>query len=190
VALLFPPQGSWTEDDYLELGSNRLVELSDGCIEVLPMPTKVHQRIVRFLFLLLQQFVSANASGEVFFAPIPIRLGPRKYREPDVVYVRPERPEHRGQPEGADLVIEVLSEGGENRRRDLQVKVTEYAQAGIPEYWLVDPEHQQITVLVLDGAEYRSHGTFGVVEAATSVLLPGLAVQVVDVFAAAYASGR
>ena len=38
VALLYPLQGSWTEDDYLELGTNRLVEFSDGGIEVLPMP--------------------------------------------------------------------------------------------------------------------------------------------------------
>lgn len=185
IALLFPLQGSWTEDDYLELGTNRLVEFSDGCIEVLPMPTKLHQRIVRSLFLLLQQFVSAHASGEVFFAPLPIRLWPGKFREPDIVYVRPERAEYRGQPEGADLAIEVVSEGEVNRRRDLETKPSEYARACIAEYWIVDPEQQQITVLVLEGKIYRQLGVFGVDDDATSVLLPGFAVRVTDVFAGA-----
>ncbi len=49
IALLYPVQGSWTESDYLELGTNRLVEFADGCIEVLPTPTTLHQPIVRFL---------------------------------------------------------------------------------------------------------------------------------------------
>ena len=151
VALLYPLQGSWTEDDYLELGASRTVEFSDGCIVVLPPPTKLHQRVVKLLFLLLEQFVSSQAEGEVFFAPLPIRLWPGKFREPDIAYLRPSRPEYRGQPEGADLVVEVLSEGEENRRRDLEIKPSEYAKAGIPEYWIVDSAQQQVTVLVLDG---------------------------------------
>jgi Uma2 family endonuclease len=181
VALLFPLQGSWTERDYLELGTNRLVEFSNGSIEVLPMPTKAHQRIVRALFVSLQQFVAARAVGEVFFAPLPVRLWPGKFREPDLVYVRPERGEYCGQPEGADLAVEVISPGDENRRRDLETKRWEYAQAGIPEYWIVDPEQGQITVLVLDGPTYREHGVFELSGVATSVVLPGLALPVADV---------
>ena len=46
IARLFPPQGQWSEEDYFALDTNRLVELSDGFIEVLPMPTMVHQLIV------------------------------------------------------------------------------------------------------------------------------------------------
>lgn len=181
MALLFPLQGSWTERDYLELGTNRLVEFSNGSIEVLPTPTKAHQRIVRTLFVSLQQFVAARAVGEVFFAPLPVRLWPGKFREPDLVYVRPERGEYCGQPEGADLAVEVISPGDENRRRDLETKRWEYAQAGIPEYWIVDPEKGQITVLVLDGPTYREHGVFVLSGVVTSVVLPGLALPVADV---------
>jgi Uma2 family endonuclease len=181
VALLYPLQGSWTEADYLGLGTNRLVEFSDGCIEVLPMPTKLHQRLVRSLFLLLQRFVSEGTAGEVFFAPLPIRLWPGKFREPDLVFVRPERLEYRGQPEGADLVIEVVSEVEANRRRDIETKPEEYARAKIPEYWIVDPERRQIRVLVLDGDGYRQHGEFGIDDVATSVILPGFAVLVSNV---------
>jgi Uma2 family endonuclease len=184
IALLYPPQGSWTEHDYLGLGTNHLVEFADGCIEVLPMPTKGHQRLVRFLAFLFQQFVLARGLGEVLFAPLPVRLWPRKYREPDLVFLRPGRGEYAGQPEGADLVVEVVSEGEENRRRDLEIKRQEYAQAGIPEYWIVDPDQQQVTVLVLTNGAYRQHGIFGPGDTATSVVLPELTVAVAELFAA------
>jgi len=183
IALLYPLQGSWSESDYLELGTNRLVEFSDGCIEVLPMPTKLHQQIVRFLFLLVQQFVSARGLGEVLFAPLPIRLWPGKFREPDLVYLRQGRGEYRGQPEGADLVMEVLSEGEENHRRDFETKRQEYAQAGIPEYWIVDPEALRVRELILEEGTYREHGDFGPGDTASSAVLPGLTVSVADLFA-------
>jgi Uma2 family endonuclease len=189
VALLYPVQGSWTESDYLELGTNRLVEFSDGSIEVLPMPTTLHQRIVRFLFLLFNQFVSARGLGEILFAPLPVRLWPSKFREPDIVYLRPGRGEYRGQPEGADLVVEVISEGEENRRRDIETKRQEYAQARIPEYWIVDPENKQVTVLILEGATYREHGIFAPGQTATSAILPELAISVADLFASVLDEG-
>ena len=51
--------------------------------------------------------------------------------------------------------MEVVSSGDEDRRRDLKTKRDEYALAGIPEYWIVDPELDQITVLTLDGPDLR-----------------------------------
>ena len=187
IALLFPAQGQWIEAEYLALQkrTNLLVELSDGYIEVLPMPSPFHQRLVRFLFRLLETFVIARGSGEVFFAPLPIRLWPGKFRDPDVVYLKPCRiadPHH--QPQGADLAIEVVSEDDEDRRRDLETKRQEYAQAGIAEYWMVDPREHKIIVLTLNGASYRVHGDFGRGMTETSVLLPGLTVAVDAVFAA------
>jgi len=184
--MLFPAQGEWTETEYLALnGSNRMVELSNGCLEVLPMPTPLHQRIVDYLFSLLKAFVVARGLGEVFFAPLPVRLWEGKFREPDLMFFRPGRiVDPRKQPDGADLAMEVLSEGPENRERDLETKRTEYAAARIPEYWIVDPEHNQITVLVLDGNSYRIHGVFGVGARATSVTLAGFDVEVAAVFAA------
>jgi len=184
VALLFPLQGSWTEDDYLELDTTRPVEFSEGSIEVLPMPTKAHQRIVRFLFLLFDGYVTGKQIGEVLFSPLPVRLWPNKFREPDIIYLRSGRAEYRGRPVGADLVVEVISEGEENRRRDLETKPLEYARAGISEYWIVDPEKQQIVVLTLEGDAYREHGVFGMEERATSLLLPGMDVSVQETFAA------
>jgi Uma2 family endonuclease len=183
IALLFPVQGAWTEEDYLGLGTNRLIEFDNGFLEVLPMPTLLHQLIVKFLFAKLDEFVKANASGTVLFAPLPVRLWPGKLREPDIVYLRPGRlKDLRGQPDGADLVIEVVSEGQENRARDLDIKPKEYAKAGISEYWAVDPEQQEIRVLRLDGAVYCEHGIFRIGEVARSALWPGFGVDVAAVF--------
>jgi Uma2 family endonuclease len=186
VALLFPYQGDWSEEAYLSLDTKQMVELSDGCLEVLPVPTILHQLIVDYLHGLLQAFVAMHASGLVLFAPLPVRLWPGKIREPDIVYLRPERIGNiRQPPNGADLAIEVVSEGAENRQRDLQIKPDEYARAGIAEYWIVDPEVRQISVLSLDGQTYREHGRFGPGQQATSVLLPGFQVYVDAVFALA-----
>jgi Uma2 family endonuclease len=189
--LLFPPQGEWTEDAYLALEQRgtRLVELSDGQIEVLPMLNPVHQRIAGYLYRLLQACVAALGGhpvprvGEVFFAPLPIRLWAGKYRDPDVVFLKPGRiADPRRQPEGADLAVEVVSEGDEDRQRDLVTKRREYAEAGIAEYWIVDPKTETILVLVLDGADYGVHGEYPRGTTATSVLLPTFAVEANAVF--------
>ena len=68
--------------------------------------------------------------------------------------------------------------GRRGRRRDLKQKREEYAQAGIPEYWIVDPELGQITVLTLEDQIYVVHGEFKRGDQATSKLLPGFAVDV------------
>jgi Uma2 family endonuclease len=184
VAFLFPTQGHWSEDEYLALDTNRLVELSNGCLEVLPMPTILHQFIVKFLLRILDDFVTAQGLGAVLFAPLPVWLWTGTYREPDLVFLRRGRRKRRGQPEGADLVMEVVSEGAENRKRDLETKRQEYAAAGIAEYWIIDPEEHRIIVLTLDGQAYRVHGEFGRGATATSVLLPGFGVAVDAVLAA------
>jgi len=179
IALLYPTQGNWSESEYLALGTNHLVEFSDGCLEVLPMPSPFHQFIVDYLVTLLKAFVVMHATGRVLFAPLPIRLWQSKFREPDIVYVQPGRiRDPKLAPDGADLAMEVVSEGEENRKRDLETKREEYARAGIREYWIVDPEEQRITVLALEITSYRVHGVFGRGQTATSVLLPGFAVSV------------
>jgi Uma2 family endonuclease len=186
LALDFPYQGDWTEEEYLRLGSNRMVEFSDGTLEFLPMPTYFHQRIVRFLHALLHAFVEQKELGDVLFAPLPVRLWPKKYREPDLVYLSTARipQDPHSQPDGADLVAEIVSPGEENRERDLVTKPEEYARAGIQEYWIVDPELRSIKVLVLDGNAYRLHGEFKADQQATSVLHDGFSVNVDRVFAA------
>ena len=188
VALMFPDQGQWSEDAYFSLEAARPVELVNGWLEVLPMPTLAHQFIVQFLFRLLDQFVSASNQGFVLLAPLPVRLLPMLIREPDVMFFRPERIRGRRYPDGADLVIEVVSEGEDSRKRDLIEKRAEYAASSVPEYWIVDPAEGRITVLTLEGTAYRAHGEFEPGTTATSVLLPGFSAPVDAVFAAGQAA--
>ena len=184
VARLFPDQGRWSEEDYFDLNGNLLIEFSDGVIEVLPMPSVAHQRTAGYLYNMILAYISLHGGGEVFFPPTRVRLRSGKYREPDVVLVLAEAAD-RFESQfiiGADLVVEVVSD--DDRRRDLEVKRLEYAQAHISEYWIVDPRDAKITVLTLDGDSYAVHGEFAPGEQATSRLLPGFAVAVAEALAA------
>lgn len=185
VAKLFPDQGTWSPEEYLELNANRLVEFSHGILEVLPMPSQTHQLMVLYLYRLLLNFSETRRLGMTLVAPLPVQLWPGKFREPDVVFMLAANAARRGEQywEGADLVMEVVS--SDDRRRDTETKRREYAQAGIPEYWIVDPQNEQLTVLTLDGDSYAVVGEFAAGETAVSHLLAGFAVEVTVVFTAA-----
>jgi Uma2 family endonuclease len=120
--------------------------------------------------------------SKVRFAPLPLRIRSRKFREPDLLLVRsaadPRRQNRYWQ--GADLVLEVVSP--DKPERDLVEKRGDYAEAGVPEYWIANPQTETILVLWLEGDSYVEHGVFGRGSTATSVLLPGLAVDVDAVF--------
>ena len=118
-------------------------------------------------------------------APLRVRLWEGKYREPDVVFMLREHDDRIAEQFwiGTDIAVEVVSD--DDRRRDLETKRREYAMAEIPEYWIVDPQLNTITVLVLDGTTYAEHGVFSFGERATSRLLAGLEVDVTATFAAA-----
>jgi Uma2 family endonuclease len=184
MAALYPEQGYWGEAEYLALETNRRIEFCDGFLEFPAMPTISHQRIVKYLCALLSAFVDQARLGEVLFAGTRVRLRPGKVREPDVVFRSAKRSGESSDLywEGADLVMEVVSIAPEDRKRDLVDKRAEYAEAGVPEYWIVDPKSRTITVLKLKGKKYAVHGRFGRGWKATSALLPGFAVDVKAVF--------
>ena len=180
---LSPIQGMWTEEQYLALTNqtNNLIEFTDGTIEVLPMPTSSHQVILLLLYDLFRAVV-ARQGGKVLVVPLRLRVRPGKLREPDILMLL-DAADPRYQDAywlGADLVVEVVSPDGS--RRDTEEKPLDYAEAGIPEYWIVNPLDDTITVLVLDGQAYRLHGRFRRGEHATSQLLPEFSVSVDDVF--------
>ncbi len=185
IARLFPAQGHWSEEEYLALDTNHLTEFSHGRMEVLPLPTFSHQRLVALLYLLLLGFIEERGLGVVMFAPLRIQLGQGKFREPDLVFMAAEHADRLGELfwQGADLVMEIVSP--DEPERDKVTKRREYAQSGIPEYWIVDPTDASITVLTLHGQEYALQGNFVAGQTAPSVLLDGFKVAVGDVFSEA-----
>ena len=141
------------------------------------MPTRKHQAISRVLFLAFLGYVQ-HLGGTVFYAPLRVRVAPGRFREPDLVLLLDVN-DPRNQNAfwlGADLVVEIVSP--EDVERDTVIKRADYAEAGIPEYWIVNPKEETITVLKLEDGMYMAHGVFGRSETATSGLLTGFTVSV------------
>jgi Uma2 family endonuclease len=183
LAEILPPQGQWSEEEYLVLTDHRsrLIEFSDGFLEVLPMPTDKHQNILEFLYLAFFHFIKPRG-GKVHFAPVRLRVRPELFREPDVMLLLSATDPRRENRYwlGADLALEVVSE--DKPQRDLVDKRSDYAQAGVPEYWIVNPQTETVSVLRLRDGAYEEAGIFGRGENAASLLLPGFSVSVDEVF--------
>jgi Uma2 family endonuclease len=180
---LKPLQGLWTEQLYLKLTdqTNQLIEFSDGEIEVLPMPTRRHQVVLALLYELFVAVVRPQG-GLVLFSALRMQIRPAKYREPDLLLLL-DRNDSRNQDAfwlGADLVIEIVSP--DDPERDTITKRVDYAEANIPEYWIVNPLTETITVLTLTNGHYVEHGIFQRGGQASSQLLPGFTVAVNEIF--------
>ena len=178
-----PRQGAWSDEEYLWLTdrSRRLIEFTDGYVQELPWPTFSHQAIVAFLYRLFHAWVRPRG-GVVLFSALRLRVREGMFREPDLLLLR-DRSDPRCQDRywmGADLVVEVVSP--DRPERDLVDKRIDYAEAGIPEYWVVDPRDQTITVFELRAEGYAEHGVYARGGQAASPLLPGFAAAVAEVF--------
>lgn len=177
------PARALEQDAYLWLTdhTHRFIELTDGYIEILPMPTDEHQSILAYLYQVFFAFLRASG-GKVLFAPLRLRIRQGKFREPDILLVRDANDTRRQNRFwlGADLVVEIVNP--DQPERDLVDKRSDYAEAQIPEYWIVDPQTATVTVLELKGSGYVEHGVFTRGAQASSVLLGGLTVDINAVF--------
>lgn len=180
---LFPAAGEWTEDDYFEVSDRgRLVEFSDGNIEVLPLPTYFHQIIIGRLYKVLDTYVLDHRLGAVAFAPLPVKLRQGKFREPDLMFMSRGHRERVGKYWGVpDLAVEVISDGGQDH--DRRVKRNEYAAAGVSEYWIIDPNAQTLEALCLAGDAFVQKALLSNTDVLTSELFPGWSYRMADMFA-------
>jgi Uma2 family endonuclease len=184
VAEFFPRQKHWTEDEYFALPDTlRFVELSKGELIVPPHPTDSHQCVVGTLYELFRSHVKATGLGVVRLGPLPVRLWPDQIREPDIQLLLNEHAARIGEQFWGppDLVVEVLSPS--TRKTDREDKFREYAQAGIPEYWIVDPQAVEIEVYVLRNGVYALLVKAGRGDRVRSQLLDGFEVGADEVFA-------
>jgi len=138
-------------EDFLKAYDGIHAEWVNG--EVVPMTpvSPRHQQVALFLSALFQHFCEQRNAGRVLSAPVQMKVGDTA-REPDVMVLTPEHAD-RIKPscvEGpADLVVEIISP--ESRGRDRGDKYYEYEQAGVREYWLVDPARRQAEFYQLTG---------------------------------------
>jgi Uma2 family endonuclease len=163
--------------------TNRSCELWDGELIMSPGPSCRHQTISHRFHRFLEDWVTAQESGEVFGAPLDMVLAPHQVVQPDVMFIHRDRRHiiQRALEGPADLVAEVLSLGG--RTRDRIEKRDLYEQYGVREYWIIDPEARTVEVLFLEPTGYRLVGIARGSETARSTLLDGFHVQLDDLFA-------
>jgi Uma2 family endonuclease len=140
------PPGKMTYEEFLAwCDEDTWAEWVDGEVIILSPASKRHQELARFLLMVLGFFVEAHDLGIVLPAPFQMKLGPSgPGREPDLLFVAREHLDrlHPTFLEGpADLVVEITSP--ESISRDRGEKYVEYEAAGIPEYWLIDPDRRQ-----------------------------------------------
>jgi Uma2 family endonuclease len=156
-------------------------ELIDGKHTVTPAPTWRHQRLLVRLTLALGNFVEANPVAEVLCAPFDCVFGFFDVVEPDVLVVTNDqrhiltKRNARGAPA---LVIEIISES--SSARDERTKRDLYERVGVREYWIVDPDHDSITVHRFDKPrQLPSSETLTATKAGPlqTQLLPGFALD-------------
>jgi len=175
----WPVQGAWTYADYLRLpdDGNRY-EIIGGVLYVANAPTPEHQYTVTELIFYLRQYVSVHKLGIVFTAPIEVHLTETtKPVQPDVLFVTKEQqpPPGQGFIQGAPaLIVEVVSPT--SIRRDRKTKFDVYEEAGVAEYWIVDPRTRSVEVYTWSNGEYALFGQFIEKELVQSQLLPGLSI--------------
>jgi len=176
---------AWSDEAYLVFSEafNRPMELSDGRLIILPMPSLTHQRILKQFVYLAQTWLATTKRGEILFAAHPIRLWAGKYREPDAMIWLSEHKNRMGERESGppDLALEIISPS--NEPHDLETKFQEYAQAGIPEYWIIQPQPRAASVYTLEGQGYKLFAQVTPGQRASSRILPGFEVAVDDLFA-------
>ena len=154
VALLPEPPLAWTAElgpyrlaDYERLPDDTSCELVFGRFYLSPSPSVVHQ-VVALLLLRLFDDLAVRSGGLALSAPLDVVLADHSVVQPDLVYIsRESKRIVKARIEGAPtLVVEILSPG--TSRRDRGEKLALYAEAGVEEYWVVDPIERQIEFLV------------------------------------------
>ena len=169
--------------DYLETSDDERYELLNGELVMPPAPLTGHQMISIALASRLYLYVEQKGLGTVVAAPIDVVLSDTDVVQPDVLFVSNERSHIvtreniRGAP---DLVVEILSPA--TAERDRTIKLDLYAQHGVQEYWIVDPDVKTVTVLLRGESHFEVSGIYGEGQSLRSPILAGFSVDLEAVF--------
>ncbi len=162
-------------------------EIADGELLMTRAPHAYHQRACFRVARELDAWSQTGQAGEVFEAA-GVLFSDSDVAIPDVLWISNERLarflDSTGHFTGApELMVEVLSPGIQNERRDRMLKLRMYAAYGIQEYWIVDWQLQQVTIYRREQGTLRPAATLLAGDTLTSPLLPGFACPVARLFA-------
>jgi Uma2 family endonuclease len=179
--ILAPPQEKhlWTYGEMLEKlpETNQPTELWNGELIVSAAPNPNHQTLVGNIWSKINDFAREKNLGRAYPSPVDVVLSSHRVVQPDVLFVSKEnagivQDRIRGVP---DLTVEVISEG--SWRRDRIDKKELYAQFGVKEYWIVDPEARTLEIFALTEEGYKLHARGTEDDQVKSKLLPGLSIS-------------
>lgn len=180
----------YTYADYLQWKIKERLELIRGRIFKLSAPNTKHQLVAGQLYVQLRTFADAGPCY-VFIAPFDVRL-PIQRNDPDhkiKTVVQPDlcvvcdesKIDRKGCCGAPDLVVEILSPG--NSRHEVRTKYNLYQEAGVPEYWLINPEEENLVQYVLDDKGKYVHGKMlAAGDTVTSHALHGFTMEVAAFF--------
>lgn len=149
-------QGEFTVEDYNALPDERRVELIDGVIYDMSSPIDVHQLLVGEIYARLRDYIQKNKGQCIpMVSPLDVQLDcdNKTMVQPDVMIVCDRNKFIRGKLFGApDFVVEVLSPS--TRKKDSLLKTQKYENAGVREYWTIDPKGRRVVVYDFEHGEW------------------------------------
>lgn len=158
----YEKKDGYTVEDYYALPDDKRVELIDGVFYDMGAPRIIHQKILGELYILFRECMDRHEGEcEVYLSPCDVRLDMdnRTMVQPDLLVVCRKYDITARAFEGApDLTLEILSPS--TRGKDMLLKLHKYAQAGVREYWIVDPDKPVVLVYDLEKEDYypRKYG--------------------------------
>ena len=158
-------------------------EIIGGQLVVSPSPSTRHQRISNRLNRALEAFLESTGTGEVFDAPLDVRLSFYDVVQPDLLVVLNDRREiiqEQGIVGPPNLVVEILSPS--SKMTDRVDKAALYARSGVEEYWIVDPIDETMTVYGLDGDRFAPSATLERNDDLYSIVLAGFVLDLDTIF--------
>jgi len=180
------PARKLTYEDFLRMPEDHFRhEILDGVHVVSPPPDVGHQKALGHIYLEISLYLRECPLGEVYFAPLGVRLADHDVVQPDLVYVSNDkfsRITKRYVSGAPDLVAEVLSPS--TRRNDLGKKRARYELFGVEEYWVLDREQRTAMVFRRQGSGFLPPIVLSAEagDRLTTPLLPGLEIPLDDVF--------
>jgi len=158
-------------------------ELIHGEVHLTPAPSTWHQLALENLSHSLGTYIREKGVGRIAYAPLDVRLGRDTSLQPDLIFVSTSRTGiiQENLIAGApDLVVEILSTS--TAAHDRAIKLPIYAEAGVPEVWLIDSQAKTVEVLKLQGKRYFVEATHAGDQTLISNSFPGWQLPLNDLF--------
>ncbi len=173
----------YTYADYIKWKFEERVELLRGKIFKMGAPSTAHQRISMQMGSTINAYLKGKPC-EVFSAPFDVRIPRKTIEDKDIITVfqpdlcvicDPSKIDDRGCLGAPDIVIEILSPA--NNKKELKYKYEIYEEAGVKEYWIIDPREKSVQINLLTNGKLIAHGYLFEEDKITSELLPGFSLD-------------